>query len=134
MEQILKIEEYQEGEGWESMSGYAITTNNQIIKLMIDDDQQCCENAGYFMSEDDFTEFINSELIDIKITDTELKEGSLDKHGIDTNDEFFEGNIMFVDIITSEGTLQFVAYNEHNGYYGHSAKVVSKQLNHQELV
>lgn len=27
--------------------------------------------------------------------------------------------------------MQFVAYNAHNGYYGHQARVVSKQLKHE---
>ena len=28
---------------------------------------------------------------------------------------------MFVNINTSNGLLQFAAYNNHNGYYGHNA-------------
>ncbi|PFZ08433.1 hypothetical protein COL60_16535 [Bacillus pseudomycoides] len=134
MEQIIKIEEHQEEVRWSSMSGYAIATNEQVIKLLIDDDQSCCENWGYFMSEDDFNDFIGAELIDVKITDTELKEGLLKKHDLDIEDEYFEGDVMFVDIITSKGTLQFVAYNEHNGYYGHEARVISKQINHDEVL
>ncbi len=134
MEQILKIEEHQEEVRWSSMSGYAITTNEQVIKLLIDDEQSCCENFGYFMSEDDFNDFIGAQLIDIKITDTELKEGLLEKYDLDIESEYFEGDVMFVDIVTSKGTLQFVAYNEHNGYYGHEAKVISKQINHDEVL
>ncbi|WP_242259137.1 hypothetical protein [Bacillus cereus group sp. BfR-BA-01409] len=134
MEEILKIEEYQEEVRWSSMSGYAITTNEQVIKLLIDDEQSCCENFGYFMSEDDFNDFIGAQLIDVKITDTELKEGLLEKHDLDIESEYFEGDVMFVDIVTSKGTLQFVAYNEHNGYYGHEAKVISKQINHDEML
>lgn len=134
MEQILKIEEHQEEVRWSSMSGYAITTNEQVIKLLIDDEQSCCENFGYFMSEDDFNDFIGAQLIDIKITDTELKEGLLEKYDLDIESEYFEGDVMFVDIVTSKGTLQFVAYNEHNGYYGHEAKVISKQINHDGLL
>jgi hypothetical protein len=37
---------------------------------------------------------------------------------------------MFVDIETDRGVLQFVAYNAHNGYYGHKARVQSTQLRH----
>ncbi|PFF32290.1 hypothetical protein CN335_22850 [Bacillus thuringiensis] len=134
MEEILKIEEHKEKVQWSSMSGYAITTNEQVIKLLIDDEQSCCENFGYFMSEDDFNDFIGAELIDVKITDMELKEGLLEKHDLDIESEYFEGDVMFVDIVTSKGTLQFVAYNEHNGYYGHEAKVISKQINHDEVL
>jgi hypothetical protein len=133
-EKILTISDYSEGESWETMSGYAIATDRQVIKLLIDDDQQCCENYGYFLSEDDFEDFIGVELIGVKVTDTELKEGLLKKHDVDMDHEYFEGGVMFVDIITSNGTLQFVAYNEHNGYYGHEAKVISQQLKHNEYL
>jgi hypothetical protein len=37
---------------------------------------------------------------------------------------------MFVNIDTSRGRLQFVAYNAHNGYYSHEATVSSKQLHY----
>lgn len=33
---------------------------------------------------------------------------------------------MFINVETTNGLLQFVAYNEHNGYYGHEVKLVSK--------
>ena len=134
MEKILKIEEHYEGERWSRMAGYIITTTEQVIKLLIDDEGQCCENWGYFMSEDDINDFVGADLLDIKITDTELREGLLEQHELDVNDRWFEGGVMFVDIITSNGVLQFVAYNEHNGYYGHEAKVISKHLNHEEYL
>ena len=37
--------------------------------------------------------------------------------------------VMFINIETSKGTLQFAVYNCHNGYYGHAVKVISEQLN-----
>lgn len=135
MEVIKVISEHSEGEGsWSKKIGYAIETNKQVIKLLIDDYQSCCENYGYFMSEDDFSEFIDAELLDIKVTDTELKQGLLEKHNLDIDDKWFEGGVLFVDIVTTKGTLQFVAYNEHNGYYGHEAKVISEQLKHKETL
>ena len=33
------------------------------------------------------------------------------------------GGIMFVNFVTSKGVMQFVLYNEHNGYYGHDVHV-----------
>jgi hypothetical protein len=36
------------------------------------------------------------------------------------------GSAMFINVETTKGLLQFVAYNEHNGYYGHEVKLVSK--------
>ena len=56
------------------------------------------------------------------------------QNDLDLNGDYFEGGVMFVNITTSKGVLQFVAYNEHNGYYGHSACVISKQLNHEECL
>jgi hypothetical protein len=134
MEKIISIKEISRKEDYTNYAGYAITTDQQVIKLLIDDEGQCCESWGYFMSEDDFSEFIGTELLDVKITDTELKAGILEKHDVNLDDEWFEGGVMFVDIATSKGTLQFVAYNEHNGYYGHEAKVISQQLTHEEVL
>jgi tRNA(Ile2) C34 agmatinyltransferase TiaS len=55
-------------------------------------------------------------------------------NNIDPKSADFEGGVMFVNIETNEGTLQFVAYNEHNGYYGHIAKVQSMQLSHEVVL
>lgn len=125
MEKILKIEET----NFDGKCGFIITTDKQIVKLGIDDYQSCCENYGYFMSEDNLEDFIGAELLDIKITDTLLKPNN----EIDVND-IYEGDVMFVNIETNKGLLQFVAYNEHNGYYGHDACVISKQLNYDTVL
>lgn len=134
MEKILSIEEVETSldRSWGSYKGFEVTTTQQTIKLLINADQSCCERWGYFMSEDDIQSFIGSDLLDLKITDTELKEGLLKRNDLGGN--YFEGGIMFVDIETTNGTLQFVAYNEHNGYYGHAAMVISERLNHEETL
>ena len=125
METILKIEETT----FEGKDGFVITTSKQQIKLGIDNGQFCCENWGYFMSEDDTSDFIGAKLIDVKITDTLLNPND----EFDVND-MYEGGVMFVNVETDKGLLQFVAYNEHNGYYGHEACVISKQLNESEYL
>jgi len=125
METILKIEETT----FEGKDGFVITTSEQQIRLGIDNGQCCCENWGYFMSEDDTSDFIGAKLIDVKITDTLLKPND----EFDVND-MYEGDVMFVNVETDKGLLQFVAYNEHNGYYGHEACVISKQLNESEYL
>ena len=134
MEKIIRIEETYDKVGTynSSAEGYAIITDKQTIKLLIDSEQSCCENFGYFMSEDNFTDFIGSEIIDVTLTDTELKTIDMKERGVDINSSWFEGGVMFVNINTTKGLLQFVAYNEHNGYYGHTAYVISGQLNHSE--
>lgn len=131
MEKILRIEETNfktKENDWDSYEGYQIITDKQTIKLGISDDQSCCERSGYFMSEDDFSEFIGANLIDLAITDTCLNTKKLEE------EELYEPDLMFVNLNTDKGLLQFVAYNSHNGYYGHSAVVVSEQLNHEEVL
>jgi len=133
MEKILKIEEITEGEEYlDGKSGYAITTDKQVVKLLIDNYQSCCESWGYFMTEDNVDEFIGADLIDISLTDTALNTKKLEEHNLDPNDKWVKTGIMFVNLNTSKGLLQFVAYNVHNGYYGHEAYVYSEQLNHSE--
>ena len=144
MEKILNIKEcfgFNGVEDWCKQDGFKITTTEQEIYLVIDNMQCCCENFGYFMSEDNIDRFIGSNLLDIKITDIMNKSittEKLNRKYLDFDDngniEIYDGGIMFVDIITSNGVLQFVAYNEHNGYYGHDAWVISKQLKHNECL
>ena len=137
-ELITKIEPIKEkGEYWGNDAGFKITTDDQEIKLLIDDDANCCESWGYFLTEDDTEQFVGANLLGVEITDTNRSNrvflsGWNDEADPDDDREreyLDEGDVLFVDIITSRGTLQFVAYNAHNGYYGHSARVESKQLN-----
>lgn len=125
METILKIEEVNEDGEWKGKSGYAITTNRQVVKLLIDNYQSCCEYWGYFMSEDNLENFVGAKMVDVYLTDTYLNTKRLEDMGL------YEPNLMFVNVSTERGLLQFVAYNEHNGYYGHGAYVYSQQLNHE---
>ena len=126
-----------------SYEGYRIITNEQEIHLLMASDQSCCENWGYFLCNDDLDEFVGSELLSIILTDTarnteifEEKAPKVTEHNkIQAPREFgtdYDEELMFVNLETSQGTLQFVAYNAHNGYYGHNALVESKQLNHKE--
>lgn len=129
MEKIIKIEEatFKKGkDDWSSYDGYLIATDKQIIKMGICNGQNCCENWGYFMSNDNIKEFEEAAMTDITITDTCLNVKKL------KDAELYEPNLMFVNINTDKGLLQFVAYNSHNGYYGHDAVVISEQLNHEE--
>jgi len=131
METILRIEETSfktKETSWSSYEGFQVITDKQTIKLGIQSGQSCCEQYGYFMSEDDFSGFINSKLISIEITNTCLNTKKLEQ------EELYEPDLMFVNLNTDKGLLQFVAYNSHNGYYGHDAVVVSEQLNHEEIL
>lgn len=131
MEKILKIEEgtfsIKEGEYDNNFDGFQIITDLQTIKIGISDYQSCCENFGCIITNDDINEFIDSELISISIVDNALNNKKIDE--IECLDC---GGAMFVNLETSEGLLQFIAYNSHNGYYGHEAVLISKQLNYSD--
>lgn len=131
MEEILSIKEtsfkkYEKAYG--SFVGFEIETNKQTIKLGISDGHSCCENYGYLMSEDDLSEFEGASLLGVDIVDTALNVEKL------TSEQVSEGDCMFVNFLTSKGLLQFVAYNEHNGYYGHEVLVISNQINHETVL
>ena len=128
MEKILSIAETSFSENGNSFSGFIVTTDKQTIKLGITDYQSCCESWGYFMSEDDISSFVGSNLLEITITDNALATSILKL------DDASERYTMFVNINTTEGLLQFVAYNAHNGYYGHEAIVRSTSLNVTEVL
>lgn len=124
MEKILEISEcsFTGEDSWGSYEGWLITTTEQTIKIGISDGQSCCEIWGYFLSEDDVEDFIGANLLSVTIVDTCLKSTKLKEEWVS------EDSAMFINFETSEGTLQFTVYNEHNGYYGHSVVVESKQL------
>ena len=110
-------------------TGVIIKTNKQDIKIGIDNQDHCYETWGFISSEDEYTNFINSEILNIYLTDTELKsylfaEGCFD----------YGGGMIFFNIDTTKGTLQFVAYNGHNGYYGHDVQIESKQLTNNDNI
>ena len=127
MEKILRIEETNfktDEKGWSNYDGYQIITDQQTIKIGISDERACCENFGCIITNDETKEFIGAELHGISITDTALNNKKIEEL------EYLDcGGAMFVNLETSEGLLQFVAYNAHNGYYGHEAVLVSKQRN-----
>ena len=140
-ETITEIREYRKSEGaWSSEAGFQIVTNEQTITLAIDDEASCCESWGYFLTEDDTDKFVGAALRGLRITDTnrsarQFLTGYGEVKGDDRPVEHLDsGDVMFVDIETDRGNLQFVAYNAHNGYYGHQARVSSKQLTHSAVL
>lgn len=97
--------------------GFIITLEDDTqIKMGISNGQSCCEQWGYLISEDSLDQFIGAEYHGVEVVNEKLETVSMRN--------IYEGSCMFVNIKTSEGVVQFVAYNEHNGYYGHQAVVV----------
>lgn len=126
METILEIKEIlnEKPEGdWQSMDGYLVKTDKQDIKVLIDNHQSCCETWGYLTTNDNLEDFVGATLTEIKTVDE-----SLNTEKYTTNRDYYEGGAIFVNFETSKGTMQLVVYNEHNGYYGHSVKIISEQL------
>lgn len=106
---------------WNSYEGYLILTADTTVEVGIDNGQNCCENWGYCMSEDNIEDFIGATLLGVQVTPT-----ASDKFDVKSD---YSGDTMFVDINTDRGTFQIVLYNEHNGYYGHEAVVkVGQQI------
>ena len=121
-ETILKIEELEDN----NRDGFVVKTTDQEIILYISNERNCCEEWGYFITNDEIDSFIGAEILDVNIVNECLEVSKAPK--------IYEGGIMYVNIETSEGTLQFTAYNEHSGYYSHSAAVVSTQLRHDDYL
>jgi hypothetical protein len=107
---------------WSSFEGFVIQTSKQTIKIGISSGQSCCENSGYMISEDDTSMFLQSELLNITLTDTNMFVKEFEEEWIDYD------SAMFVNIETNKGTFQIAVYNEHNGYYGHDVFIESNQL------
>jgi len=119
----------------EDFKGFEIITKKQTLILMIDKETTCYENPGYFFCNDNYMSFIGAELISLSITDTSLNEAIMIKNNNSLSDlDTFKGKVMFVNIETSRGTLQFVAYNEHNGDYGKDAIISVNTLYSLEVL
>ncbi len=130
METILKIEEIENHklakDDWNSYEGFKVATDKQEIFLLVSDGASCCEQWGQIVSEDDLTDFIGAELLNLTTTDIALNTKMAEKQGSNYLDC---GDIMFMNLETNKGTLQFAVYNAHNGYYGHTGRIISNQLN-----
>lgn len=132
METILSIKKgaWSDG-GWSPKEGYVIATDKQEIRIGISSTRECCEDWGCLISEDDVSEFIGANLLSISLTNTALNTQVMERLG-EACVEAHE--VMFVTIETTVGPLQFAVYNSHNGYYGHSVGVWSKQLTHEDCL
>lgn len=127
---IEEVIDEREDRAWGGWDGYRIVTDRQTIKVMIDNGQSCCESWGYLHSEDDLDKYVGAILTDIEVTDTQ-NQGARVKRDCTG---MYDGGAMFVDFKTSRGTFQLVVYNEHNGYYGHSVRLISDQVTKEDTL
>ena len=133
--QILEIENdsIDTGHGWnQNVYGFNVVTEDDVIELRISNEQSCCETFGYFWCNDDPQDFVGATIERVSITNTALNTKIMEAHNFSTIDE--DDNMMFVNFETNKGTLQFVLYNSHNGYYGHEAYVKSRKMEHKETL
>lgn len=126
MNKILSINEFEGiqidgASDWERFAGWRVVTQDETIFVAISDGLSCCEEWGYFSTDDNPQRFIGADLLSIERVDGIVPETVL-KYGLDM------GGAMFVNFITSEGKFQLVVYNAHNGNYGHSAVLISRSL------
>ena len=130
--QFIREVEYRKRDKYGSEAGYEVGTSQRLITCMIDADQDCCESWGYFMSLDDLESFIGSTLLSIEKVDSLLNVTEIPEVIRDYRDpskiDMDEGDVMFVNFNTDRGTFQFVAYNAHNGYYSHEARITSRAM------
>lgn len=138
-EKIIRIEEVfgymRNSEDHQSFDGYSVITDKQTIFVGVSNRQSCCEEWGSFVSEDSVSDFQGAELLGVTVVDKCLNSKKLE--GILTlkvGPIGYEGTAMFINFETNVGTFQLTVYNRHNGYYGHNAIVISKQLNHEETI
>lgn len=103
----------------EKAEGYEVKTQFHTYRLTISTEQNCCENAGFLASEDDLQDFVGCVLCHITLTDPALKTYELPEEDYD--------RILCLFFMTfhtlNKGSFQFVAYNCHNGYYGHEVRI-----------
>jgi len=111
-------------------AGYKITTNKQVISILICDEADGCESYGIITTDDDLPYYVGAEVVSIVSVDMDYKAHPLFGM-IEPNIDLDDGNELeccFVDMNTSLGKIQFAIYNCHNGYYGHRVLVKSEQL------
>lgn len=114
-------------------SGFEITVDQDgeefYLFVGIENRQQCCEEWGYIISDDDINSFIDTVLCRIEVVDEALNTKIVDAMP-DKKNEYkrLYGKTYFVNFVTNLGVLQFAAYNIHNGYYGHDVVIISNAL------
>jgi len=125
-EEVEGVKDPRGKQTWGGFDGYRVKTERQDVYMLISNGQNCCENWGYATSEDNLEDFIGANLISVSVTNSKLETLEIP--------EIYEGDVMFCTLETDRGPLQFAVYNEHNGYYGHTALIVSQDLNMEQVL
>jgi len=101
-------------------TGVDITLDDgRHVKFGISDVQHCCEEWDYLHPADDYSEYIGAEYLGLHEIDT-WPESSRNSRPMHWDESGFQA----IEVMTSKGPLQFVVYNNHNGYYSHAVLTV----------
>lgn len=154
----IDIEHYRGSRRWITFRGVNLELDNgKTVFFGIADNSNCCESWDYLYSSDEVKDFIGAEYLGIEERSTwpstidipeECKSYrndeswdylcSSDQVEDFINDEEFDSDCGFqsIDVKTSKGTLQFVVYNIHNGYYSHAVITIDEenQINDEQYL
>ena len=115
----VPLDKYSQGDGYQLNF-----TDNSVCELLIDNGQNCCESWGYLASNDVLEEFYGAEIVEATITDMTSDTKFFDRIVVESEGSEYEvPGCVFITLRTTKGDLQLVAYNAHNGYYGHDVVV-----------
>jgi hypothetical protein len=103
----------------EKFTGYTIKTSKQIITVAITSVHSCCESFDVEIHTPLSESLIGQTITNIKWGNKPL----YDYSGFHKSYMDHESVPACVDLTTSIGTCQIIAYNVHNGYYPHSVYV-----------
>lgn len=103
--------------------GFRIKTEKHELKLLISAFQECCERWGYATANENTEDYIGAEYLGYDTIYSDDVWKNADKDTVENlNDD--EARLLFLNVKTSKGTLDFTVYNAHNGFYGHSAYLI----------
>ena len=139
MSKIIEISEFfgerlAPEDDWYKHDGWRVTADDQTVTVGISNYQNCCERWGYLNSDDDPGKYVGAELLRVeRVGEYETvalvtSMPGIPEYGLD------DGAAIFVRIVTDRGTFTLAVYNGHNGYYGHYAVVISRELNISETL
>lgn len=110
--------------------GFKIETEDEEMYFLINNFQQCCENWGtYLYTPEDLKDYIGAEYLGYDEKSCSEIENHLKNEVVDPDE------ICFLNIHTSNGTIDFAVYNSHNGYYSHAVilKITNKKTGESSM-
>lgn len=91
--------------------GLKLTCANGWVITLNDEGQSCCESR-YITCDDDVGSLVGGVFYGVRkcVTGREWEDDE------DDDDEVHD--VVFIDVVTSVGSITLCTHNEHNGYYG----------------